>query len=250
MCAADKEILFNDQLPKWESFIYSQARRLISTRVIDRGLYGIEDIQQLLRIALWRAIEKYEDNKDCSLTTWIVTLLKQRCSLLVESQYHKVPRNEEGTPLYPEPLYYSTEKGETIKEFEDKATEVAFTDWLDEEWLNGVIGSFKSILEQRKGYHEEQILRALLSGKYETDTAIADALGINFAQVSAFHVKLKMLYCLLNDLPVEKASGAANRHILFQRLKNQFQPYSKNDGLLLVQNKQLNKRRKLNETNL
>lgn len=229
----DKTALFTEQLPKWEGFIYARAAELLSTRVIDRGLYGVEDIQQTLRIALWQAIEKYDESKHCSLDTWITKLLKQKCSLLVENQYRAVPREVDGTPLYPEALYYKTETGEVEREFEDVAAEARFNALIEKDWFKGFLRAVKPMLKQRKGYHEEQIWRLLLTGKYNTSQEIADELGINFAKVGSFRLKLKLIYCMLNDIPVEKATNVKNRDVLFKRLKRSFKPFTQNAGLLV-----------------
>jgi len=230
----ERKTLFTEQLPKWERFIYTKAKELISTRVIDRGLYGVEDIQQILRVSLWHAINKYDESENRSLSSWIIGLLKQQCSLLVEKQYNAVPRAEDSSPLFPEPLYYQTEAGEVAREFKDVSSEDRFEEMINGEWLEKLLAAVKPLLKQRKRYHEEEIWTRMLSGMYQSDYEIAEELNINFAKVSAARTKLKLVYCMLTGIPVEKVSKAIDIDILYRQLRHSFQSTRKNSGLSLV----------------
>jgi len=182
----DKEQLFQEELPKWEGFIYSNAQNLLPK--LDR-IYGLEDVQQILRVALWRAIEHYEEGKS-ALSTYIIKLLRVECTDLIQKSCRKgaVPPSQL-TPL-------------ADTDPEDPSTD--FSEMDEREFYAAFCENARRVcvpfIEKGQTYHERDILTLLEQEKSAQE--IARQMGINHAKVGSFKLKLKIVYCIMKQQPV------------------------------------------------
>lgn len=223
---SDRRKLFSEVLPEWEGIIASLAYNLLRTRTIDRGLLGVEDIQQELRLVLLQAVEKFEegtpgrDGKEAQLDTWITKLLRQKCSLIVQEHYNKVPRDAEGTARHPIPLITQVgEDGELVFDIEDPTAEEAFAMIAAEDWFRYNVSLIYSVLEVRDSIDERRTFAMILSSKYSSDREIAEELGLNFAKVGEVRFKAKLIFALLEHIPIESFTRAQNAESLTKRLR-------------------------------
>lgn len=226
---SDRKKLFEEQLPQWESIISYLAFNLLQTRTIDRGLMGPKDVQQRLRMALWRAVEQYEEGKGAKLNTWITNILKQECSLLVQAHYHKVPRDKEGNPLHllrlqTVPLWEDEERDKSIV-VEDPAAAAAFDMIAETDWFKRDVRLIFKVLRKKKSIDEKKAFAMILSGKYASDREIADLLEVNFAKVGEVRFKAKLVFALLEGIPIETFTNAQNAEKLAKRLRHLLRPY-------------------------
>lgn len=233
---SDRRKLFEELLPEWEGIIASLAYGLLSTRTIDRGLVGIEDIQNQLRETLWRAIEKYERGrrgakakKDAELHTWITKLLKQECSLIVEAHYNKVPRDGEGHPMPLQSLrvVYDTDNPdeENVMDVEDPRAEMAFDELADDEWFRKNVSLIFKVLKNKKSINEKLAFAMLLSGRYESDREIAEILDVNFAKVGEVRFKAKLVFALIEGIPIDTFTTAQNAEKMAVRMRHLLRSY-------------------------
>lgn len=270
---SDRKKLFEEQLPRWESIISYLAFNLLQTRTIDRGLMGAKDVQQRLRIALWRAVEQYEEDKGAKLNTWITNILKQECSLIVEAHYNKLPRSyatcavcelgeepkvvrkkdltrhieqehemsvREYRELYPDssvegnpmplmrlqtvPLWEDEEQDKSIV-VEDPTAAAAFDMIAETDWFKRDVRLIFKVLQKKKSINEKQAFAMILSGKYASDREIADRLKVNFAKVGEVRFKAKLVFALLEGIPIETFTNAQNAEKLAKRLRHLLRPY-------------------------
>jgi hypothetical protein len=227
----ERKELFTRLLPEWEGTIAHLALTLLQTRVIDRGLLELSDVQQRLRFTMWRAVAQYKEDYKTKLSTWILKLLKQECSLLVESQYNCVPRDGQGNALFPlslssdlrqqqrdldSPLYG---KPITDIDIEDKRAYNAFEEVVEDSWFQERVKQISLILCKRKNLDERQIFSMILSDHYNSDKEIADEVGVNFAKVGEVRAKAKIALALLEGIPIRSFTRAKSAERLASRIR-------------------------------
>lgn len=262
---ADRRKLFEEILPEWEGIIRSLAFKLLRTRTIDRGLMGVEDIQNQLRATLWTAIDKYQTGRGAELHTWITNLLKQECSLIVEAHYNKVPRGYvtcaicgihrkdlsrhvedvhemsvdeyrelysdsrlEGIimPLLPLTVVYDAEApDEEGLDIEDPGAETAFDEVADNEWFRRNTDLIFKVLQKKQSINEKLAFAMILSGRYESDREIAEVLDVNFAKVGEVRMKAKIVFAILEDIPIENFTNAQNAKKIAKRMRHLLRPH-------------------------
>lgn len=225
---SDRRKLFEEELPRWEGIIASLAYKLLTTRAIDRGLLGLDDIQNELRLEMWKAIEKYEEGRGTALNTWITKLLRQRCRLITQAHYNKQPRDAEGRVQIPLPLHRLQEDGQDwFLDIEDPRAEAAFDVPIEQEWFDQNVDLVFKVLEHKKSIDEPRAFQMILSGGYKTDREIGDILGVNFAKVGEVRFKAKVVFALALGIPTDKFTHAKNAEKIAKRLRTRLRPYLK-----------------------
>jgi hypothetical protein len=218
--AAERLRLFTEILPKWERRITYVSHLTIQTRTIDIGLLGVEDIENELRMSVWKAVESWDPERGASLSTWIFNAINQGKSLIVESQYHKVPRDENGHPKYPVSIdaekEIDTEGEEVSFQLEDPFAVDKVTEFAEEEWFRDCCKTIKEVLSSN---FEGNVFNMILSGNYDTDQSIADELEVDFAVVSEVRLKAKVAFALLNNIPLEAFTRAKNAEAIAKKLQ-------------------------------
>jgi len=218
MSSEERNQLFEERLPHWEGYIFNLASELRNFRIADKGLFGVEDVQQILRMALWRAISNYDPERGCALDTWIINMLKQQGSLLVQSQFNNIPRNEEAEPLPIESLYVDKGDVSYTREIEDVGSTYAFEQIDEDDEREILYESFRAVLKKRTSWDEHEAFEMIISGRYQTATEISQALNTNFANIHALLLKLRVWYCILHHLPIHNYTSAKEADILWTRL--------------------------------
>jgi len=221
----DKLKLFNEQLPAWERYIAKLSYGLLQSRAVDPGLLGADDIRQELRLALWDAVSKYDpertgkDGRKAELPTWIIRLLRQKCILLMQAHWDK---------LKTVPLNYTTDEGEEVPlEVEDKEALTLINRLFERDWfdryrimIDQVLVGSKDDTEPYLGtVDEKKIFRMILSGRYATDSEIAEELGLNFAKVGEVRLKAKLVLAIMEEVPIQEVTKDKSSERLSKRLR-------------------------------
>ena len=226
-------VLYNDELPKWERYIYSYAYRLITKykNIID-GSMDVEDICQELRISLWRAVQKYEEIKGSSLSSYIYLLLKRDAVSIIQQQFRAHPKVS-AERFYQVIPFSGLEKDDTIDLLSYVKDPDAILDQtiIDRVWFEKEIGLIDQIMQPRRTthkdkragtsetieWHERDILKMLLSGKYKSDSEISRELKINFAKVGEIRAIIRAALCILNGWDITELSEDLNLDLLIPR---------------------------------
>jgi len=229
----ERQELFTTELPKWEVKIRSMSYQLLNTRTIDRGLLGQEDIENMLRVALVKAIRDFKEGKGMKLSSWILHILKQECSLITENHYNKVPRaddapeeedkeegrkkkkkKEGGTPLYLEPLYRNIGGEEVALELEDLDAFEKMQEYEEQEAFNR---DAKLVYKALKPGFERRCYKLLLTENW-SDNTIAKYLGVNFAKVGEVRFKAALAFAVLRNIPIAEFTNAKNAKRIQRRM--------------------------------
>lgn len=322
---AQQQKLFNEELPKWESTIAQLAFNLLNTRAIDKGLLGVDDVRNMLRMVMWNAIKKYNPDRGTALNVWITNLMRQECSLITQAHYNKVPRErkkklftienklqqmclvaafnskiiqeciwkgfkaieqplditatvevkkkdrlwyivdgavtykvkqlqkvltiyQDGKAILPVPLVGSLDKEEggadTFLDIEDPRAVAAYEELSTKNWFRKNTDLIFKILQnrerkyvlhtypglagyrlRRKGLNEKKVFAMILSGKYGSDREISELLDINFAKVGEVRFKARIVFALIEGIPLSEFSQARNVIGMAKRLRTQLLPY-------------------------
>jgi len=225
---AERQRLFTEILPQWEGRIVSVSYFTLQTKPIDRGLLELDDIRNQLRFYVWKAVESWDPERGASLSTWIFNAINQGKSLIVESQYHKVPRDEDGRAQYPLSLETEIETdldGDFIAgiQIEDPFSVERVTEFIEDDWFQGCCRAIRLALAE--GF-EKNVFDKILSSEYETDQALADELGVDFALISDVRFKAKIAFSLLNDIPLETFTRAKSAEKVAQTMRTRLAQYT------------------------
>lgn len=219
---SDRRKLFEEELPHWENIIASLAFNLLQTRAIDRGLLGMEDIQNSLRAAMWDAIEKYDIERGTKLNTWITKLLKQKCALITQAHYNKQPRDSEGHVLVLLPLTgsYGNDEEEQFIDVEDPEAQAAFDMVVERQWFSRHTELVRKVLKVGDSLDEQEAFTMILSGEYQSDREIADILKVNFAKVGDVRLKARIVFAILEHIPLRTFTQAHDIEKRAKRIRN------------------------------
>lgn len=227
---AAQQKLFDSELPKWERIIASLSHNLIRTRAIDMGLFEAQDVANKLRLKIWDAIRKYDSSREAALNTWITRLLRQECVLIMQAHYNKVPRDAAGNAVTPISIDGFEDTDDEHKyEFllPDKEAEAAFERIFAVPWFRKNTDIIFHALQNKEpgGLNEKKVFAMILSGRYGTDREIADHLDVNFAKVGEVRFKAKIVFALVEGIPISTFSKAQNALTLAKRLRTLLKPY-------------------------
>lgn len=219
----DRRKLFEEELPEWESIIANLAFNLLRTRTIDRGLMEHCDVQNQLREVMWHAIEKYEEGHGATLDTWITKLLRQECKLITQAHYHKVPRDAEGhpIPLLPLVAQYEDSDTELFLDIEDPEAQYQFDKIFEDSWFTDNVYAVFQVLKKKKALNEKLAFAMILSGQYKNDREIAEVLKVNFAKIAEVRFKAKIVFAILEGIPLDQFTKAQNAEQIAKRIKQQ-----------------------------
>jgi DNA-directed RNA polymerase specialized sigma24 family protein len=232
-------ILYQDELPKWEKYIYSYAYRLLSKyrAVIDWSV-DIEDITQELRISIWRAVQKYEEIRGSSLSTYIYLLLKNDATTIVQKQYRDHPKKSK-EELYQVIPFSGLEKDDTLNllSYVKDPDNLIDQTIIDQVWFDTELSLIDKIMQPRKSastktgeqvnWHERDVLRMLVSGNYHSNQDVCHQLGnINHAKVNEVQNIIRAALCLLNGWDITEFMGGKNLEALVKTTNAKLRKYT------------------------
>lgn len=212
----ERQRLFEELLPQWESRIFKVA--IATLPKVDRGLMDIDDIRQEIRWAIWEAVCKFDPERGMSINSWIFGIINQASSLIAKLQYHNMPHDEEGHAvqllrLPPEAYRAGLSYEAALNEQRLDPDSLSRVDGnvLQEEWI-------KLIRPAMNSGFETEVFEMFIAGY--TGGEIAKEKGATPARVSAVRIKMKVAYVLLFGLPLENASEAQNVDEVAKRIRH------------------------------
>jgi len=199
-----------EAINQWKGRIRNVA--VMTVRKCIDPIYDVDEIEQRLRIAIWRALEKWDPRGGASQSSWIFGQINQAAALTVEEQYHhykdwrgnRVHMLEIDTDLEDDPNGEDIVNGLQIPDpfAIDKITSIE-----GREEANRLQKQIRSIMREGR---ELTIYDKLISGEYETDMEIANELEIDFAIVGEVRFKAKITLAILCCIPFEIFTRAKN----------------------------------------
>jgi hypothetical protein len=199
-----------EQINKWRGRIYNVA--VTTAQKCTDPLYEVEEIEQRLRIGIWRAMEKFDPTKGMSLESWIFGQINQTAALTVEEQYHH-RQDWKGD------LVRTLEIDGNIDEDPDGEDSIAGLQVEDPTAVGrtlSIVGDAevkrlkREIRQVMKQGRELTIYDKIISGEYESDQEIASELEIDFAIVGEVRFKAKVALAILVELPFKLFTKAKN----------------------------------------
>lgn len=109
----------------------------------------------------------------------------------------------------------------------DFEAEAAFDNIFAVPWFRRNTDIIFQALQNKEpgGLNEKKVFAMILSGRYGTDREIADHLDINFAKVGEVRFKAKIVFALVEGIPISTFSKAQNALTLARRLRTLLKPY-------------------------
>lgn len=161
-----------EQLPRYEGLIYTTALRYV-------GFVGedLEDIQQMLRLKAWQALQKYDPQRSAmSQDTYVFSCLKNRCKDMVK-KLHSIAGQARSQELF-------------IEDIAPRDTELPLRDKFEQRYLSSTHEETYADVEC-----EELVLPSTLTGVERNLVAllyldfkrpeVAELLGISRGEVEA-----------------------------------------------------------------
>ena len=194
---------YEEILQKWEGFIHKVAHTTVTTKPINITI-GEDDICNMLRISIWKAIEQYDESRGMSLSSWIMQNIIQGRALIVESNYTKYQQQTKTITLIDEE--------NRLLEIEDTITALPDEVLIQLELKNQLMEYSKRLLKER----DYDIACTIIEEKENSDQEIATSLNVDFAIVSDVRLKLKVILCILCDINIVKITSARKAKMLYR----------------------------------
>jgi len=207
--------LFTKVLPNWEARIFNVSQLTLQTKVIDTHI-DIDDICNQLRWAVWQAVLSWQEDRGASLSSWIFQKINQEKGLLIEAQYNKLPRDDNGAPLYPIPIDDPDEGDSTKTQIEDSTALDKLLTFIESDWF---YSAMKKIREALPSNFAKEVFNLILSEEYDSDQAIANKLKVDFARVAEVRHRIKIAFAVLTSIPLESFTQAKNASSIAETMK-------------------------------
>jgi hypothetical protein len=179
---------------------------------------------------MWRAVETYDSTKEASLDTWINFLLRRECSLIVEDHYNRVPRDGDGDPipiLSLTPSFDPDDDESWVLNIEDPCSTYDIEAVEGNEWFKRNAHLIFRVLNKHGAIDEVKAFAMILSGKYSSDKEIAKVMHVNWAKVGEVRLKAKLVFALMENIPLSRFTKDKNAEKVFKRIKSRLRPYLK-----------------------
>lgn len=167
------------RLESYEGLVFATARRYC-----DYLDYELEDVQQLLRLKVWRALcsfdpAKYSGPRETAERRYVFTCVRNGVKDLLKEQARRIKR-ERGTPLFIEDV---SGEGDGFEHRHGMA--------VDAELIFAVVEEENIELPSTLTELERQVVGLLLIG-YERQTEMARELGVSRQRVRSAHASVKV----------------------------------------------------------
>lgn len=135
---------------------------------------------------------------------------------------------QEGKVLLPIPLVSSLEDTdrEGFIDLPDLNATAALENVLAEPWFRKNVRLIFHVLQNRepKGLNEKKVFAMILSGRYGSDRDISKLLDVNFAKIGDVRFKAKIVFAIVEGIPISTFSRAQNAVTLAIRIRNMLKP--------------------------